>query len=136
MGTWLFRALAVALLAIFAAGVWHFGREFKADYAREHDVVASLTVPTDELAELSGETKATDDRIVLHMLNSTIWHFTFITLVLETADEAEPISLTVTQNFRASPWAPGAYNERDVLLAAGWNGRTVRYRVTAAEGFQ
>jgi hypothetical protein len=136
MGTWLFRGIAVLLLAVTAVGVWHFGREFTHDLDHEHDTASALTVPADDLAQLIGQAKAGDDRVSLHLMNTTIWHFTYISLSLETADEGEPLSLDVTQNFRANPWAPGAVNEREVFLAAGWNGRPVRYKVTAAEGFQ
>ena len=136
MGRWVFRFVVVVLLGIAAAGTWYFGKQFTQDLELEHNTTAALPVPPGDLAELSGETLATDDRLPIHLLNTTIWHLTVVTLGLQTADDAQPLEVEVTQNFRSNPWTPGAVNMREVRLAATWNGRPVRYRVISAEGFQ
>jgi hypothetical protein len=136
MGRWIFGCIAVVLLAVAAAGTWYFGRQFTRDLKFERNTIAALSVPQGDLAELSGQTLAEQDRLPIHLLNTTIWHLTSVRLGLQTADDAKPLSTQVTQNFSFDPWAPGAVNVRQVRLAQTWNGRPVRYRVISAEGFR
>jgi len=135
MGRWGLGAVIVALLCVSAAITWHFGREFADNLRHERAASAATDVPLDELAALDGITQATDERLPVHLVNTTPWHMTMVTLSFETTDRKQPLSAQITQRFDGTPWAPGAAIERAIRLAANWNGRQVHYSVISAVGF-
>jgi hypothetical protein len=135
MGHWGFRAAIVVLLCAAAAGAWHYGRQFTQGLRTEEAAYAATEIPSDALAALDGQTEALNNRLPVHLVNTTDWHMTTVTLAIETADRKAPLSAKITQKFEDGPWAPGVAIERAVRLAANWNGRKVHYSVISAVGF-
>lgn len=135
MGRWGFRAAIVVLFCAAAVSAWHFGRQFTQGLQVEQAANAATEVPSDALAALDGQTEAINDRLPVHLVNTTDWHMTVVTLAIETDDRKAPLAAKITQKFEDGPWAPGAAIESAVRLAANWNGRKVHYSVISAVGF-
>ncbi len=135
MGHWGLRAAIVAVFCAVAASALHYGKEFTQGLRVERAAYAASEVPSGALAALDGQTEAINDRLPVHLVNTTDWHMTTVTLAFETTDRKAPLSTKIIQKFDDGPWAPGAAIERAVRLAANWNGRKVHYSVISAVGF-
>jgi hypothetical protein len=134
MGRWWLRGGAVALLCLSAATTWHFGTQFAKHLAKEREAVSS--VPPADLGELQGQTRVDEGSMPIHLVNTTVWHLTAVTLALDTADSRQPMSAQITQRFDVSPWSPGGIDANLVRVASDWNRRLVHYHVIFAEGFE